>query len=412
MAKYFVRFPSAQLRTEARPMLQLEAARMQPFFPGYREDAKKVLIADLSDEERKTAEQNGAEIYEDVQFYPVGNPLEFPPASARYWEKNAAGAAAPMLAPPPWMTKTQNDVMSQIRAPQAWTRTKGSGVTIGIVDTGIAGTMSEFPFARRSPQSYTFSFPDGPWNDAGGHGSMCASAAAASMDAGGRYNGVAPESLIMSLRTTLQSTDIYKLYEHVIISKRAGHFPGPVVLSNSYGIYTCSPPSVLPQSHPYLQIVRDAVSEGIAVVFAAGNNHAQGLCGWDPNQCNPNSIWGVNSIDEVLSVGTVNWNEAMNVGEHANSSRGPGQWASTTTKPDCVAPTYGEIIWGSGYQHMEWWGTSGACPQVAGLCALIFSQNQGLTPQQVYDRVRSTCRALPLGPTCAGAGIIDCDAAT
>src|SRR5262249_29385074 len=131
----------------------------------------------------------------------------------------------------------------------------------------------------------------------------------------------------------------------------------------------------------------------------------------DPTKCSPNSIWAVNSMDEVLSVGTVNWNSRMDSGQHANSSRGPGQWATINKKPDCVAPTYGEVIWGSSYQVMEWWGTSGACPQVAGLAALLLSADSKLTPAQVGDIIRQTCRAIQLPKTCAGAGLIDCEAA-
>src|SRR5262249_47500181 len=77
----------------------------------------------------------------------------------------------------------------------------------------------------------------------------------------------------------------------------------------------------------------------------------------------------------------------------------------------CVAPTYGEVIWGSGYQVMEWWGTSGACPQVAGLAALLLSADPALKPAQVGDIIRKTCRGIQLPKTCAGAGLIDCEAA-
>lgn len=240
---------------------------------------------------------------------------------------------------------------------------------------------------------------------------MCASIAAATDADGGRYNGVAPDATLLSARTNLLATDIYKLYDWVLARKRSGQITGPIVMSNSYGLYTCSAPSGLPQDHPYRQILLDAVSAGIVVVYAAGNNHHDVLCSHDPSKCSPNTIWSVNSMDEVLFVGTVNWNNRMDSGEHANSSRGPGQWAHVHKKPDCVAPTYGEVIWGSGYQVMEWWGTSGACPQVAGLAALLLSADPGLSPAQVGDIIRQTCRDIQLPKTCAGAGLIDCEAA-
>jgi len=149
-------------------------------------------------------------------------------------------------------------------------------------------------------------------------------------------------------------------------------------------------------------------------VFAAGNNHWYLQdCKNDPEACTPNTIWGVNSHDMVISVGTVNENDSNQDPStpHPNSSRGPGQWAHSGTKPDCVAPTYGEVVWGCGYKNKEWWGTSGACPQVAGLAALLLSANPALSPKQVCDIIRRTCRRLSAPATCVGAGLIDCAAA-
>ncbi|MDY3563515.1 S8 family serine peptidase [Gemmata sp. JC673] len=414
MPQYFVRFPSETMRPMAMPMLAADPERYRPF-EALTQD--QILIADLSDEQRKAAESNGATVYEDVQFHPVGPPNPLLPAGLNYayWERAVARPSDLALMAPaaaaPWQTRTLTDVLKHTGVPAAWAKkARGQGVTIGIVDTGVSSAMPEFPGAKRSPFSRSFAYSAGPWADTVGHGSMCACAAAATSAAGGRYDGVAPDATLLSARTNLLATDIYKLYDWVLTKKRSGELPGPVVMSNSYGMYTCSAPAGLPQDHPYRQIVLDAVAAGIVVVFAAGNNHVD-VCHADPTKCSPNSIWGANSLDEVLSVGTVNWNNQMDAGQHGNSSRGPGQWAKTHKKPDCVAPTYGEIVWGSGYRVMEWWGTSGACPQVAGLAALLLSIDPSLTPQAVGDIIRDTCTPLPLPHACAGAGVINCAAA-
>jgi hypothetical protein len=111
---------------------------------------------------------------------------------------------------------------------------------------------------------------------------------------------------LLSARTNFQSTDIYKLYDWVLARKRSGQITGPIVMSNSYGLYTCSGSVGMPEDHPYRQILLDAINNGIVVVYAAGNNHYDVLCSHDPTACSPNTIWAVNSMDEVLSVGTVN----------------------------------------------------------------------------------------------------------
>jgi subtilisin family serine protease len=61
---------------------------------------------------------------------------------------------------------------------------------------------------------------------------------------------------------------------------------------------------------------------------------------------------------------------------------------------------------------MEWWGTSGACPEVAGLAALMLAKKPGLTPAQILQAVRDSARPLTGRPAnCVGAGIIDCEKA-
>jgi subtilisin family serine protease len=188
------------------------------------------------------------------------------------------------------------------------------------------------------------------------------------------------------------------------------------VVNNSYGAYQCTPPAIS-LTDPFPTIVQRAIGKGIVPVFAAGNNHVV-VCGNNPPACGPNTIWGVNSFDDVISVGTIDENNLMDQPptspggySHRDSSRGPGQFAQRTTKPDCVAPTYGEVMWGCGYSAMEWWGTSGASPQVAGLAALMLAVNPALTPREVQDIISETCVGLPLAKSCAGAGLIDCEAA-
>lgn len=82
-------------------------------------------------------------------------------------------------------------------------------------------------------------------------------------------------------------------------------------------------------------------------------------------------------------------------------------------KPDVTAPTprNGLIVYGSGIQVLpDGWGTSGACPQVAGLAALLLSANGGLSSNQVCDSIRQGASTLGHAAECEGAGRIDCAA--
>jgi serine protease AprX len=307
------------------------------------------------------------------------------------------------------------DVLAHTRANEAWAVTRGAGVHVAIVDTGICGTMAEFSGAKQSEYRWADPGLGDAWTDQKGHGSMTGSIAAGSTAGGGRYNGVAPDAPIIACKTSFDDTELYQIYDYLIQLVNNGKI-GRLVVNNSYGSYVCAAPDVS-RDDPFPSIVALAVSKGIVVVFAAGNNHVV-QCAHDPKECNPNSIWGANSMDEVLSVGTVNRNNRMDeppatAGEytHRDSSRGPGQLAQSSQKPDCVAPTYGEVMWGCFYMPMEWWGTSGAAPQVAGLAALLLAKDPSLTPAQVQTIIRGSCVDIGLPATCAGAGLIDCLAA-
>jgi subtilisin family serine protease len=304
--------------------------------------------------------------------------------------------------------KGLDDVLDHIRARQAWSVARGAGVHVAIVDTGVCGSMKEFAGAKQSAHSWGAD----PWLDGVGHGSMTACIATASHAQGGQFDGVAPDATLISCRTSFDETELFEIYEHLIGLVETKTI-GRLVVNNSYGMYQCGP-APIPPNDVFINVVREAVGKGIVVVFAAGNNHVV-ICGHDPSGCSDNSIWGANSLDEVLSVGTVNEDNRMdqpplNPGgfSHRDSSRGPGQLAVKTIKPDCVAPTYGNVIWGCGTSAMEWWGTSGAAPQVAGFAALLLSKDPFMTVADLYDTIRKSCRDIGLTPTCGGSGLIDC----
>jgi subtilisin family serine protease len=389
-----LRLPDKQDRSEVAAMLTQEGAfatkgqrRQQPYLSN--SDAR-ILITELSDDETAAMRNSGAMVYEDVQFSPFC----------------ASGNGGPGLG--------LTDVLQQIRAPEAWQRGRGSGATIAIVDTGIHGDLREIPTSKRVDFDLESAFHGMHWNDEDGHGSMCAAIAAGTDSAGGRYCGVAPDANVLSARTLFWSLDIYKIYDQILDTRlngpSEGPLAGPLVVSNSYGLYTCSPPGVLPIDHPYMEVVLEIIKSGATVVFAAGNNHADQNCQHDPTDCRPNTIWGPNSHDNVISVGSVNREETNRnpATAHVRSSRGPGEWAQEHPKPDCVAPTYGEVVWGQEYRHMEWWGTSGACPQVAGLAALLLGIDPSLRPEDIGRIIRDTARTIDGEPTCVGQGIIDC----
>jgi serine protease AprX len=188
---------------------------------------------------------------------------------------------------------------------------------------------------------------------------MCAAIAAGTNSEGGRYNGVAPDASVIAVKSILRSTDLYVIYDELIeeFSRRG---KGRLIINNSFAHLRCKPEGDIDLDHPLVEIIESGIDSGIPFVFSAGNSHFDGKCDNVANECYPNTIWSINSLDAVFCVGAVDReNSKQTVSTaHANSSRGPGELSIRGDKPDLVAPTYGTVPWGNtGYRTPEWWGT-------------------------------------------------------
>jgi subtilisin family serine protease len=323
----------------------------------------------------------------------------------------ADGPLAPFAASgAPASYATLDDVLDQVFARQAWEHSIGEGVTVAVVDSGINGVAREFPRWRRAGVGICFSHRNGAWNDDVGHGTMAAYVAAGNALLTDHSNGVAPMARVFPCRHNFTQNDAIKVLDRLRSMLLRNEIKKPLVLNCSYGWQCWKAPS-LSLAHPLLGIIQDLVGHGVVVVCAAGNNHDPGLdasCDLDSDV--PDTIWGSNSLDEVICVGAVDWNGLNTSGEHAKSSRGPGQFSKKERpKPDCVAPTYGEVLWGDKYLRAEWWGTSGAAPLVSGLAALVLGRTGGgLQPIEVKQVILEGCKRVGGRHVRVGHGIINC----
>jgi subtilisin family serine protease len=153
--------------------------------------------------------------------------------------------------------------------------------------------------------------------------------------------------------------------------------------------------------------VEGALSEGIMVVFAAGNCGA--AC---PHpKCGPGSIGadksilGPNGHPDVMTVGAINLNEQL-VGY---SSQGKAVLPPHAPKPDfCTFTQFTGYHPGLDPNYASDSGTSAAAAVVAGVVALLKQYRNGLTQAQAKTALMTTAKDLP--PTGAdpktGAGMI------
>lgn len=298
-----------------------------------------------------------------------------------------------------------DDVLQLIRAPEAWQRSRGRNVIIAVVDTGIDGTRPEFGPARR--QGSWQPLGDTPWTDWQGHGTMCASIAAGSKADGGEFDGVAPEALIRACRTRFFDTELGLIYDELADLARDGNF---VIATNSFGIKTGSPPPQ-PEDSDFIPALDEAIAAGVKAFFSAGNYHA--LAGGGATDHQPTSVWLHKCRADVMTVAACKLDGSM----WFYSSRGPGQFQGPPRfrdKPDVMGatPPNGRVVYGGQVRSLaDGWGTSGCCPQAAGLGALLLSIDPTLDHAALFEIIRGSAVSQGHHPFSEGRGLIDCAAA-
>jgi serine protease AprX len=252
---------------------------------------------------------------------------------------------------------------------------RGQNIVVGIIDEGVNGI--HYPvvggFSRPNAQRPGTA-------DITSHGSMCAADVLLAAPAAKLYDY--PFLGIQNSGGALQ------MFQAALTQRRTDGTPH--VLNNSYGFVAVPPQEDAPNheiwaiDHPLHRKVREVVSSGATVLFAAGNCGAEcpsGNC--RPSGIGPGkSIHGSNSLAEVITVAAVN-SRHQRIGY---SSQGPGMFAPA--KPDVAAYSHFFGNFGPGRPAGETHspydnGTSCATPVAAGVAALLLSAFPQLSPDDV-----------------------------
>ena len=278
-----------------------------------------------------------------------------------------------------------------VRVEPAWSASRGQGVVIAVIDTGVALDHPDLRdrFVRtddglvqgldlvdgRSPQ------------DTHGHGTLVAGVAAATADNGEGIAGVAPRARILPIRVldgagNGQASDVDRAIRFAVAQ-------GADVINLSLEAVagTGGGPAV-----PHEAVVH-AAEAGVVVVVSAGNN--AGSASSYPADT-PALLVGAVGRDGRPALADVGRTDAV---------LAPGidiisTWCRRTSGGcDVAAAPYGTAE-----------GTSFAAPYVSGIAALLVAQ--GLSGEEVVTRIRET--AVPVAgrtPTAGGAGRVDAAAA-
>jgi subtilisin family serine protease len=152
--------------------------------------------------------------------------------------------------------------------------------------------------------------------------------------------------------------------------------------------------------HPFNRMVRALVRAGADVLFAAGNCGREDPVRWCGFTSQP--ICGANSMPDVITVAAVDV-DGVRLGY---SSQGPGRIDGGFEKPDLSGYSH---YHGSGVEPADW-GTSTACPGVAGVVAAVRSRYSAaeLPPLELKQLVLRSARGAADGHNPdTGYGVID-----
>lgn len=266
--------------------------------------------------------------------------------------------------------------VSQVKAPPAWGCSRGKGIKVAVLDTGIDWTHPDLAANVKGAVSFV---PGQTAMDGHGHGTHCAGTIGAPINGLGVV-GVAPEAWLYGVK--------------VLANNGSGNWSWLIsglswCVQNGINIASMSlggggAPAALEQ------MCNAAFGRGVLLVAAAGNA-GPGM----------NTVGQPGKYKNVIAVSAID-----NANVIANfSSRGP--------EVEIAAPGVQVLstVPGGGYAQMS--GTSMACPHVAGGAAVVWGAHRFATNRQVWDLLASTADNLgpPSWDPLYGYGRLDVDQA-
>ncbi|MCT2588685.1 type VII secretion-associated serine protease mycosin [Streptomyces sp. N2-109] len=281
--------------------------------------------------------------------------------------------------------------LKAVNAGDAWKTTKGEGVTVAVLDTGVDGSHPDLRgsvLTGKDMVGFGAARGDAPWAR---HGTAMAGIIAGhghGPDASEGLLGVAPETKILPVRVLLEEGDPQRDKAR---RDRGGALAEGIRWAVDHGadVINLSLGDDSDSAHPEPRedaAVRYALRKGVAVVASAGNAGEDG-----DHVSYPAAYPGVIAVAAVDQSG-------------ARASFSTRRWYATV-----AAPGKDVIISEPDRRYYEGWGTSAAAAFVSGAVALVRAAHPDLTPAQIKDLIADTARNTPEGgrSDALGTGIVD-----
>ncbi|MFD3957153.1 MULTISPECIES: type VII secretion-associated serine protease mycosin [Streptomyces] len=287
--------------------------------------------------------------------------------------------------------RDQQWALAALHTDRAWQTTKGAGITVAVLDTGVDGSHPDLQgqvLPGKDLVGFGATRGDSSWAL---HGTAMAGIIAGRGNGPGRADGVlgiAPEVRILPVRVILESKDPARAKAR----KTRGTALADGIrwaADNGADVINLSLGDDSESAHPDPgedSAIQYALSKGISVVASAGNGGEKG-----DRISYPAAYPGVIAVAAVDEYGT-----------HASFST--RRWYATVSAPgvDIVVANP------DGHYYIEW-GTSAAAAFVSGAVALVRAAHPGLDPAQIKKLLADTARDAPDGgrDDARGYGMVD-----
>lgn len=309
-----------------------------------------------------------------------------------------------------------------VSALEAWGTTRGKGVTVAVLDSGItahpdldANVLPGYDFIAESAFSNDGNGRDSDPTDAGNwtvdnqcftgskatasdwHGTHVAGTIAAIANNNEGIAGVAPEAKIVPVRVLGACGGFDSDITDGIIWAAGGIVRGVPANQNPAQVINMSIGSEGTCTTPYRQAIAQANKRGSIVVVAAGNNN------FDASKSSPGNC------EDVINVGATDKNGKRSY------------FSNYGSRVDVSAPGGDRRYWGGGIlstlnagktapgkaDYAEYQGTSMAAPHVAGIVALMKAVDPKLTYAQAKKVLQSTSQGVECDQSACGSGIVN-----
>ncbi len=320
-----------------------------------------------------------------------------------------------------WLQWNFHEATAGINLPPAWDLSKGDGVVVAVIDTGV---RPHADFAGRLLPGYDFISssvdsndgdgrdadardpgntapagacqPGSPFTTSTWHGTHVAGTVAAATNNNFGVAGVAPAARILPVRVLGRCGGYTSDIMDGLIWASGGTVAGAPTLLTPAKVVNLSLGGFGECGLSMREAIQSARSRGVVVVASAGNK-SKDVASFTPASCP-----GVITVAAVGRDGALasysNYGDLVDVAAPGGSGKEQILSLSNTgyTSPGIDFYTYMR-------------GTSMAAPHVSGVVALMFARNPELTPDQVEQALRSSAsqRGFPVPCARCGSGIVD-----